>query len=343
MKKISVITTGVTIGSMLTSDAVALDGTSKRLLREIEIAKHKLGCSVSLISPIHKSSEDFTPEDWCTLLQSVQNANSSNSDGILITHGTDTLAFSVAAVVAFSHLWDKKVCFTGAFYPPDHRKSDVSINLQAALEFTVSSRPSNGIFVAFRSNRLNNQANIIDGTVIKPMNFDDEIFNGAYGLKVATFTPKEGLSNQLSMTSIIHPTIPVNKLPTCSGVAAARKKVSMLSIYPGIDRKILLAAADSRDVIILDLYHSGAGPSENSELIEFLSEQSDDLTVLMGAYPSAHMDLPYQSTVNIKNSGAFIYSNLQPHFLYVFSLDVNKDIHDPFETVGNARGTKAMR
>ena len=85
---------------------------------------------------------------------------------------------------------------------------------------------------------------------------------------------------------------------------------------------MLEAAAKGREVLIVQMYHSGTGPSdsENADLIKCIRKVSPKTTVLMAALPKQYISFPYDSTVKLKKAGAHIYNDLQVHFLYAFSI-----------------------
>lgn len=342
MKKITVITTGGTIGSILKSDSAGIDSSSQRVFEEIQQAGISLNYSIEIVSPLNKNSESFTPSDWVKVLRCISEANDSDADGIVVTHGTDTMAHTIAAALVYSNIWSKTVCFTGAFLPPEHSDSDTSLNLRAALAFAANPNSADGIFLAFRANQFNSEAKIIDGADIKPMMFDDLLFNSAYDETVSTFTPVNGFANIADIASAQsesqshpqskpqpkkNPCIGTTKFPDEDNINQAQSNIACLTLYPGIDQKLLEAVAKDRKVLILEMYHSGTGPAginvdngEQSDLINFIQSQSKDITILMGAFPKKHIEPPYDSTKQIKQAGAHIYADLQTHLLYAFSL-----------------------
>lgn len=321
-KKIIVITTGGTIGSILQTDSVSVDITEKRISHEIDRAKNRLGYTVEVMSPINKNSEALYPADWGKILTCINEANNSDADGIVITHGTDTMAYSVAAAISYNEHWNKKICFTGAYYSPDHPSSDTSLSLLAALEFAASQHPANGIYIAFRSNIYNSEARIIHGADVKPMVFDDQFFESAYGDVVSTFSPKEGMSEEISLNSNKSPSLGSSLIPAEKDIVNAQHEIACISLYPGIDKQFLESSAKGRKVLVIQMYHSGTGPADcdNSDLVEFIRSTSKDTIILMGTFPKKYINVPYDSTKEIKKAGAFIYSDLQQHFLYVFAL-----------------------
>jgi L-asparaginase len=321
-KKIIVITTGGTIGSILKSNSVSVDLTEKKIAKEIEVAKKKLGYEVEVQSPINKNSEVLGPTDWLDVLYSIDDACKTDCDGIVVTHGTDTLVYTVASALSLSHLWSKKVCFTGAYYSPDHPSSDTSLSLLSSLEFAASEHPASGIFVAFRSNENNSEARILNGFDLKPMGFDESFFSSAYGNVVAQYSPKLGLSNDISIKGVANPKIDSASIPSKNEIVDATKKIACISLYPGIDRDTLRAITKGKDVVVIQLYHSGTGPfgPEYSDVVEHIKEYSESTLFLMGSFPSEHIQTPYDSTRALIGSGGVIYRDVQPHFLYVFSL-----------------------
>ena len=321
-KKILVITTGGTIGSILKSDHVAVEASASKIAEEIEAVKQKLGFKVEVVSPINKNSEVLSPADWIEVLNSIEDGCNSDCDGIVVTHGTDTKAYTVAAAVAFSHLWNKKVCFTGAFLSPDHPVSDTALSLLSSLEFAAADQPESGVYVAFRSDANNSEAKILNGIDVKPMGFDEEVFNSVYDNVVTRYCPTAGLAFDASVTAPRQPTINDTGLPTETAVAAAQKKIAYLHLYPGIDKDLLRAVSAGKDVVVLQLYHSGTGPfgDEYSDIIEHIEETAGDTLFLLGSFPGKHISTPYGSTHALIASGGVLYRDLQTHFLYVFAL-----------------------
>ena len=322
MKNIIVITTGGTIGSILSSDYVGVDISERRIAKEIHLAKSTLGCSVNILSPINKHSEDILPADWIKILKSIKEANDGHSSGVVVTHGTDTMAYSVSAALAFNNLWSKKICFNASYHAPDHPSSDTALSLLASLEFANSVYPASGVYVVFRTNKYNNEAQIIHGASLKPMYYDDLSFKSAYYDKVATFNPKHGISNEISLSTVECPCLDSVNLPEIESVMEACSQVGMIKLYPGIDKKFLTSVAKGRRILIIETYHSGTGPADDSnpDLLEFIREANQNIKILMGTFPKRNIDMPYKSTLKLISAGAHIYCDLQPHFLYTFSL-----------------------
>ena len=68
-------------------------------------------------------------------------------DGIVITHGTDTMAYSASALSFMLQGLNIPVVFTGSQLPLNHPLSDAPTNLREA--FTVATHAAPGVYVAF--------------------------------------------------------------------------------------------------------------------------------------------------------------------------------------------------
>ena len=322
MKKIAVLTTGGTIGSLLTSGSIAVEATEYTIQLEIEKAAARLDCSISVYPVFNKNSENITPADWLTLLEKIKEVDALGYHGIVITHGTDTMAYSLCAVLAYSHLWKTKICFTGSYYSPDHPDSDTSLSLLAALEFTASEAISSGVFLAFRSNSENTEAAISPALDVKEMNYDQESFYTSFDRKIASYRQDSGLS--LTPATERAPTLNFSKilsrdLPSTEAILNASKRITLLKIYPGIDYEAIftcIPTVGEQRVIVLELYHSGTLLALN-ESVQQLTQRA---TLLAGTFPSEKMQNPYASTAEAIHSGINIYKRLQPHFLYTYTL-----------------------
>ena len=319
MKKIAVLTTGGTIGSLLTSGSVSVETKESTVQKEIAKAAQQLDCSISLHPVFNKNSENLTPLDWLTLLEKIKEVDALGYHGIVITHGTDTMAYSLCAVLAYSHLWKTKICFTGSYYSPDNPDSDASLSLLAALEFSASSQLNKGVFLAFRSNVENTEASILDALDVKEMNYDEECFYTSFNRKVASYNQGSGLSCFTDYEAVNIPDLCGRTLPSKENLLQAIKRISLIKTYPGINYESVLnttpISAEDR-IIILELYHSGTLPGLNLSM----KQLPQNTKLLAGTFPSEKMQYPYTSTTEAIDLGINIYKKLQPHFLYTYAL-----------------------
>ncbi len=91
-------------------------------------------------------SSNITPEEW-QKIAGVVFENRAGYDGIVVSHGTDTMAYTASAVTFLLPDIDKPVVFTGSQLPLTDMLSDGPSNLRTAFAMAASGCP--GVFVAF--------------------------------------------------------------------------------------------------------------------------------------------------------------------------------------------------
>jgi L-asparaginase len=93
---------------------------------------------LSLPDPI--DSSNVTPRDWLFLAQLI-GRHYADFDGFVVLHGTDTMAYSAAALSYILEHLGKPVVFTGAQVPVGRSRSDAQRNLITALEIAAARHP----------------------------------------------------------------------------------------------------------------------------------------------------------------------------------------------------------
>ena len=88
---------------------------------------------VRVVPVMDRLSEDIVPHDWVRLAEKVVEAFDRGSRGVVIAHGTDTLAFTSAALSFLLADLPGPVVVVGAQRSPDRPSSDGPSNLGAAV------------------------------------------------------------------------------------------------------------------------------------------------------------------------------------------------------------------
>ncbi|MFH1327167.1 MAG: Glu-tRNA(Gln) amidotransferase subunit GatD [archaeon] len=89
--------------------------------------------------PFMKFSNDMNFKDWQKLAKVVEKLlNDSNIKGVIITHGTDTLHYTSAALSFFLGKLNKPVVLTYSQRSIDRASSDANLNLQCAALVAIS-------------------------------------------------------------------------------------------------------------------------------------------------------------------------------------------------------------
>ena len=142
-KKILLLTTGGTIASVPGGEGLE-PHRSGVMERELEQLRTYYDITVQDVMCL--DSSNITPEEWQLIARHVFE-NRAGFDGIVISHGTDTMAYSASAVTFMLPDIDLPVVFTGSQLPLADMLSDGPDNLRTAFAMAASGHP--GVFLAF--------------------------------------------------------------------------------------------------------------------------------------------------------------------------------------------------
>lgn len=153
-KKILILHTGGTLGM----DLAGAPNDGERFQSSLRKYASRIfeQADITLEILLNKDSSNINPRDWITIARKIKN-DIANYDGFVITHGTDTMAFTAAALSFILGGLSKPVILTGSQRPLADPNSDAPRNLINAVEFAISGRISEvAIFfdsVLLRGNR----------------------------------------------------------------------------------------------------------------------------------------------------------------------------------------------
>ncbi len=137
LKSIKVISTGGTIASKVDykTGAVTSQFTAEEIVSDIpELAEI---CNISAELLYNILSENMRPEYWVTLARRVYDAIREGYEGVIVTHGTDTMHYSASAL-AFMLRTPVPVVFVGAQRSSDRPSSDAAINMICSAHTALS-------------------------------------------------------------------------------------------------------------------------------------------------------------------------------------------------------------
>ena len=124
------ITTGGTIASVRTQQGLKPVLTSEELLAHLPELNDL--CCPDTLALCSIDSTDLGPEHWLMMAKAVQE-NYALYDGFIICHGTDTLAYSAAALSYLIQNADKPIILTGAQQPISNEITDAKRNLRDSV------------------------------------------------------------------------------------------------------------------------------------------------------------------------------------------------------------------
>ncbi len=179
----------------------------------------------------NKFSENMVPADWAKLAEEAYSELKS-SDGVVITHGTDTMGYSAAAL-SFMLQTPKPVVFTGAQRSSDRGSSDAAQNLvDAALVASKSGYP--GVCVVMHGGMSDTCSLIHRGTRVRKLHSSRrDAFHTVNEEPIGTVEGGE---------------LCINHLPGSKKLeldAKLEESVSLLKYYPGLTPKTFDAVVKS--------------------------------------------------------------------------------------------------
>jgi L-asparaginase len=142
-KHILLLTTGGTIASVPGGEGLE-PHRSDVMERELQMLRTYYDISVRDVMCL--DSSNIRPEEWQFIATEIFQ-NRCGYDGIVVSHGTDTMAYTASAVTFMLPDIDLPVVFTGSQLPLRDVLSDGPDNLRTAFAMAASGHP--GIFLAF--------------------------------------------------------------------------------------------------------------------------------------------------------------------------------------------------
>ena len=137
---IAMIITGGTIAARLNPKKGGVDWlTSPDMLFKFYPELFKKVNVIKVEVPFMKASEDMDYKDWQKIAKVAEKLlNDSNIKGIIVTHGTDFLHYTSAALSFFLTNLNKPVALTYSQRSIDRASSDANLNLQCAANTVLS-------------------------------------------------------------------------------------------------------------------------------------------------------------------------------------------------------------
>ena len=149
--KILVIFTGGTIGSIESNGWIANDSkTNYTLLENYKDSSKDRETEFDTIEPYSILSENLSYKEINMLSEKVIEKIDCGYDGIIITHGTDSLHYTAAALSYMLSDCRIPVVLVSSDYPLSDDRANGNANFRAAVEF-IKSGISGGVFVSYKN------------------------------------------------------------------------------------------------------------------------------------------------------------------------------------------------
>ena len=142
-KRILLLTTGGTIASMPGGEGLEPHRSD---VMERELNQLRTYYDITVLDTMCLDSSNMRPEEWQQIATDIFH-NRQGYDGVVVSHGTDTMAYTASAVTYMLPNIDVPVVFTGSQLPLADMLSDGPDNLRTAFAMAASGHP--GVFLAF--------------------------------------------------------------------------------------------------------------------------------------------------------------------------------------------------
>ncbi|MBE7374057.1 asparaginase [Pseudomonas lopnurensis] len=213
-------------------------------------------------------SANMNQRNWLAMVEAIRSGvEADGCDAVLVLHGTDTLAYSAAALSFLLLGLDVPVLLTGSMLPAGVPGSDAWDNLFGAMRALRDGVPP-GVHLYFHG----------------------ALLHGARASKLGTATldafaeqPRQRRGQRAAA------------IPPAIDYRAARHPVSLavLPLFPGVQAAQLRALlASGVQGLVLECYGSGTGPADNAELLAALQEARARGVVLVAISqcPQGHVE-----------------------------------------------------
>ncbi|NOT83683.1 MAG: asparaginase [Methylococcaceae bacterium] len=152
MKKILVVFTGGTIGSSVCEHTI--NPAAENQFRLLALYRQRFARATQIdfvpIAPVELLSENLTPEVWGQIINAIDAVDRQDLAGIIVTHGTDTLAFSACALSYYFAQLNMPLVLVSSDYPLTDARANGLDNFNAAVVF-IAERAESGVFVAYQN------------------------------------------------------------------------------------------------------------------------------------------------------------------------------------------------
>ncbi|MCK5889761.1 MAG: asparaginase [Methylococcales bacterium] len=245
MKKILVVFTGGTIGSIVSNHSIHT--SAEQCYRIIGLFNQPSSSTAKVhfktIQPFQVLSENLHPSHWQTLIQSIEAEELNAFDGIIVTHGTDTLAFTAAALSLYFNTLKIPLLLVSSNFPLEHSQANGLTNFNCAVSF-IDQRCESGVFVPYQNPEEDTLVHL--GTRISsclPLSGD---FISVQSNAFLRFSDNSFYQRHSINAGSNHPT----KL-----IADFSSRILLIRPYPGLDYSHY--SLNNTDIVLHDLYHSG--------------------------------------------------------------------------------------
>ena len=254
MKNILMIGTGGTIASEMTPEGLTPELTPTQLLRYVPAISAL--CRVDCLSLFSLDSTNITPYHWLRTAAAIRERY-ADYDGFVISHGTDTMAYTAAALSYLVQGADKPIMLTGAQKPINYDSTDSKLNLTDAFVCAASGQLA-GVNIVF-------SGRVILGTRAR------KTCSKSFAAFSSINYPDVGILLDHRLVRYIEP----ETLPEPIFCDRLDEKVALVKMAPGMDPDVLDYLLGRNDALIMECFGVGGLPAyEDRRLLRIVDRHT---------------------------------------------------------------------
>lgn len=261
MKDILFIATGGTIASKKSENGLKPQIKPDELLTYIPQVKKV--CRVHVEQLLNLDSSNIEPVHWKMMVESIQ-GNYEQYDGFVIAHGTDTMAYTAAALSYMIQNSQKPIVITGSQKPINMDITDAKTNLLDSFVY-ASDAKSQGVQIVF-------DGKVIAGTRAK------KVRSKSYNAFSSIDFPSLAVIQDMNIMRYI-PMIPYED--KVRFYTRMNDNIFLLKLIPGIRPEILPFIFEHYDAIVIESFGVGGIPHSIRDAFCKLCEEHPDKIIIM--------------------------------------------------------------
>ena len=248
-KRILLVYTGGTIGMVMGQDGYTPDGGFDHKIRVAQQEWPEITAAIdwswmAIEPPI--DSANMTQQHWLQMRSRIVAALAQDTyDGVIVLHGTDTLAYTAAALTFMLHGLSVPVILTGSMRPADTPDTDAWGNLFGAM-LAQHTALASGVYVYFHGRLLS-------------------------GVRASKFH-----GDQDDAFQVLRPETPLVQTvqpPFDYRSRLHETRLALVPLYPGLQADVLAAVLSSGvQGVVLECYGVGTGPADDAGLMQVLRQ-----------------------------------------------------------------------
>lgn len=251
MSKILVILTGGTIGSRIEGEVIDVSSASPYRLLDAYREKYGESQEFEVIQPLNLLSENMTPKTLLILLKTLEGVVFENYDGVILTHGSDTLSYTAAFVGLLFHHVPVPVVLVAGNHPQEEEGSNGLNNFAGAVEL-IRQGTLQGVFVLYQDDLGINQIYLAT-RLVEAEPFCDQ-FRDFARIPFGRIENGNLILNPGSEKALSEERREARRLPVPDSFS---KKILLIRPYPGLDYSVFDFGEENRPAAVLHLlYHS---------------------------------------------------------------------------------------